>query len=770
MEAVAADEIAGACQQGRVLDCTDASSGGRRVLDADLIRRCCGELADGMDARGVRIRNAVIAGCVDLAAMVVPFPLRFDGCDFESALVLEGAVLYELALTACARVPGLLASGLQIRRDLDLSGSLVSGAHRTSASTTRRAAIWLCESDIGGRVLCVDTTIRADGERAIQADRMHVGGTVRLLHQFTALGEIRLIGAHIDGSVDLTGARVESVAGPAVDLAEAVIGGSVFLVEDRTGRRPVIRGRMDMGSTRIGGQFLIRNATIEESVITPAARGYDRSWASGSAISAPRLTVGADMTLDGACEVTGGIDLAMSEMSSLHIGGQCSFQAPGRTAINAVNAELRSTLTLSPGVIVAGTIRLSGALIHGNLALRGAVLTAPENSSLLAAYGVTTDGEVELQDLRATGGRLQFRGAAIGSVMNAAGAHLSNPAGETLGLHQATVKGSVRLTSGFQSTGLLVLNRATIEGRLQCTGGSFTCPAPFEGNLGGHAIEAISATVRGGMDLGWTSVSPSVDFTSATTSFLADDPPNWPPQFIISGFAYDRFEDPQGAGSARAWDLRSRREWLNRQATYDSGPYEQAAQVFRQHGHTTEADAILIAQRQQARHATSGWQKLPGRILDAAYSASVGYGYRPGRVLWLLAALLAMVIASLEVPAWQATLRAAAVTGAVYTTRGLKQPPRGSPATSDRDTGSRAKPGTGVQTCGNGEIRCFNATLYAIDTVLPLVSLDQRSVWYPDPHVPNGSLMQWWLNIATLLGWLLSSILVLSLARLARNT
>jgi hypothetical protein len=37
---------------------------------------------------------------------------------------------------------------------------------------------------------------------------------VRLLHQFAAVGEIRLIGARIDGSLDLTGAHVKSVAGP----------------------------------------------------------------------------------------------------------------------------------------------------------------------------------------------------------------------------------------------------------------------------------------------------------------------------------------------------------------------------------------------------------------------------------------------------------------------------------------------------------------------------------------------------------------------------
>ena len=59
--------------------------------------------------------------------------------------------------------------------------------------------------------------------------------------------------------------------------------------------------------------------------------------------------------------------------------------------------------------------------------------------------------------------------------------------------------------------------------------------------------------------------------------------------------------------------------------------------------------------------------------------------------------------------------------------------------------------------------------LYAIDTVVPLISLDQRTTWFPDPYVGGGQLMLWWLNLATLLGWLLSSIFVLSLARLSRS-
>lgn len=71
--------------------------------------------------------------------------------------------------------------------------------------------------------------------------------------------------------------------------------------------------------------------------------------------------------------------------------------------------------------------------------------------------------------------------------------------------------------------------------------------------------------------------------------------------------------------------------------------------------------------------------------------------------------------------------------------------------------------------CGDGQVRCFNPVFYAIDTVIPLVSLDQRDTRYPDTSTRAGVVMQWWLDIATILGWLLSSIFVLALAGLARS-
>jgi hypothetical protein len=65
----------------------------------------------------------------------------------------------------------------------------------------------------------------------------------------------------------------------------------------------------------------------------------------------------------------------------------------------------------------------------------------------------------------------------------------------------------------------------------------------------------------------------------------------------------------------------------------------------------------------------------------------------------------------------------------------------------------------------SGQVRCFNPVFYVIDTVIPLVSLDQRDTWYPDTS--THAVMQWWLDIATILARLLSSIFVLALAVLA---
>ena len=760
MDEIGETELIGALRAGSAVHGT--ADGVQRSVRAELLRTCCHELQDQVDPRGMRLTKVHVTGALDLAGLTVPFPLRFDGCEFDVAPVLEGAQLYELSLTSCPRLPGLLGNGLSVRRDLDLSRSQVSEALWTSASTSRSAAIWLCEAEIGGRLLCVGTVLDGQGYRALQADRSHVGGTVRLIQGFRSAGEVRFLGARIGGSLDFAGAQIESSDGPALDLEGAVIDGSVFLIDDQAGRKPEIRGRLTMASAQLAGRFIIRNAIIRADADSQTGSIYERPTSAGTALDAPRLSVGAEMVLAGRCEVTGRIDMAMSDVSSVSIGPHCVLRAPGRTALDLTNAQIRALLRLDERASVEGTLRLAGAAIRGTLALHGE-LSHPEHESLVGGSAMTVEGDVFLDGLRTDGGAVTLAGARLGS-LSARGARLHNPGGYSLRLSQAQINGPVRLISGFRSTGLVAFNRTTVEGRLHFTDGSFDCPQASASNEAGHAIEAISATVRGSIDLGWTAVSPSVDFTDLTTTSLADNPATWPERFVIAGMTYERFERPQGAGPGRVWDQAARCDWLRRQAEFDSGPYEQAARVFRQHGYTEEAEQILIARSQHARQV--GWSHAawPRRVLDMTY-ATIGYGYRPARVLWLLALLLVLVTVSLEVPGNRAALRANNGNGDVYTTSGLL-----TASSHGQSGGAPTGHAARADTCGNGEVRCFSPVLYAIDTVIPLISLDQRATWYADPDVPNGVFMLWWLNLATLLGWVLSSIFVLSMARLSRNT
>ena len=771
---VNATHVIEAARGGHLLDC--AVNGEPGPIDADLLRSLFRERHAIVDDRGLRLSNAAITGPLDLTGVTVPFPIHFQRCRIDQPLQLAGANLQELVLTRCT-LPAVLANGIEVRRDLNLSGSVISGSQMTTASESRAAAVWLCESRIGGRLLCVDTTIRPAGGRAMQADRMRVAGNVRLIHDFVADGEVRLLGAMIDGSLDLTGAHLGDGTGLALDLADAAIGGSVYLIADRTGRRADIHGRIDLGSARISGQFIIRNATVTAGA-TPPQDGYTNTRAHGAAISASRLSVGGEMDIDGDTTIDGRMDLPLAELGSLSAGPGCRFIAPGSDALDLTNTTLRSRLELAPSVAIRGTLRLTGAAIHGNLTLSGVRLTDPGGRSSVAAQAVTVDGDVQLLALEVAAGKVNFRGATIGGMLDAQGAHLNNPDAYTISLHQAAVRGSVRLVDGFRSTGAVLLNRVSIDGRLDCRGGIFVCPALTPENPAGTALEAFSATMRGGMYLGWQEIHPAINLTATTTSTLADDPAAWPASYIITGLTYERFENLDLHRPDNAWNGPARRAWLAGQTPFDSGPYEQAARVFRQHGYVREAEDVLIAQR---RIAAKTAIRRPGTgpllatftgLRSALFGATVGYGYRPGRVLWLMTALLLAVLLTVVLPSGRDTFRATDPAGNVYTPTGRLVSVATPPDNTKIPAGSFATAAENIATpgaCGDGQVRCFSPVFYAVDTVVPLVSLGQRAAWYPNREAPWGEAMDVWLNLATILGWTLSTIFALSFTRLARS-
>jgi hypothetical protein len=62
-------ELLSAGQRGAVLD--GMADGRKRIVQAAVLRRCCHELKDRIDPRGLRLANAVVPGELDRSGLVV---------------------------------------------------------------------------------------------------------------------------------------------------------------------------------------------------------------------------------------------------------------------------------------------------------------------------------------------------------------------------------------------------------------------------------------------------------------------------------------------------------------------------------------------------------------------------------------------------------------------------------------------------------------------------------------------------------------------------
>jgi hypothetical protein len=762
-------QIRAASQARQLLDCrsepaTDGAPEPRRSrISAAALRRACLTSAAELDPFGIRIVNAVIDGVLDLRAANIVVPLHFVGCVFTAAPQLDGADLHELVITT-SQLPGLLANGVRLRRDLVLSGSRVTGSHSTSAAPGRYSAIWLTEAEIGGRLLAIGTVIDTPAPRAIQADRTVITGDIRLGSGFRANAGIRLHAMQIGGSVVLNGATVSARVGRALDVAETAIRGTLFLLDDPdTGQRTTIYGRIEMGRATIEGGVRIGAARLTALPAGSSSRYeyHGQDSAERALLVAPGLTVHGPVVVGPGTELDGAMILPGAELHSGAVFNRLILRNPADLALDLAQAQLGAGLSITDAEI-EGTVDLANARIVGPVSLARTRLSQPKDRRCLNGVGIRVDGDLTLNHLRATDGAVDLRGSSVDGIVDAEGAELVNPGHRTISLHHARVQGNVRLCQGFSSVGLIMLTRVTVEGRLRCDGAvlEWVNPvtgddAPSELNPRGSAIEAISATFRSGLSLGWQIRAGGVDLTDAQTSFLADDPAgDWPTRSLLAGFTYRRFAPLDHLHGQGEWRPQVRARWLAQLAEYDPRPWAQVATVLRSSGNESGAEDLLIAQRRCERRRRIGAQsRFWRRVLDVLADVTVGYGYRPARVLLIMLTLIAAVSIVLLPKGGHASMRAVDPDGVVYS-------PSGIVAAADDPTSTGS--------CGQGKVRCFNPLLYAVDTVIPIVDLKQRTTWYPARDA-GGGWLEWLLSAGTILGWVTSTVFALSFTRLGRT-
>ncbi|MFE2375811.1 oxidoreductase [Streptomyces sp. NPDC059398] len=386
-----------------------------------------------------------------------------------------------------------------------------------------------------------------------------------------------------------------------------------------------------------------------------------------------------------------------------------------------------------PRCRVAGGIRLTDAQIGTDLLINMIVVHPDRKGRSIAA-----DGLYVAQDLQAemieSHGEVSLRSARIGVSLSFNGSRLLNPDGRrALNAPQLSVERTLYLSAagvapdGGGTTPPYGTGPTPPYGtRLQpfeCVGGIRLDDGRF-----GDALDLRSAKFRMHSDqelslrriqtpelrfLGDRPEQGRVVLSGAKVVNLVDMSTSWPGPggLAMGGFSYENLI-PVGH-----FPLEQRLEWVTAATPeYAPEPYERLASVLRNSGEDADAREVLLAKQRRRRETLPLAAKVWGYLQDW----TVAYGYRPGR-----AAL------------WMAVLWAA---GTVAFSRYDPKPisPDGHPQ--------------------------WNAALYALDLLIPVVNLGQDGYW----KLSGG--WQWTAAALIVLGWILATTVATGATRLLRRS
>lgn len=550
-----------------------------------------------------------------------------------------------------------------------------------------------------------------------------VDGLLRLA-ECRSDGALRLTRAHITGTADLTGMSVRG--------APALHADSLLVERDIICRDAIVNGEMLMWSARVGGTLVLEGARITNP-------GGATLNGDGLVIAAGLFCGNALGRSGHALRSLGELRLQDAKISRCCLLSGAKLSRSSGAALNADRLQVEGLLALDAGFTADGPVTLTGATVHGPLVLKDATLNATGQRALdaalahiggdLASSGLTALGEVRLEGTRISGSA------------DLAGARIHNPEGETLSARRLHVLG--RLYCGnLVSQGHAVLTDASVAASAEFHGARLTNPA-------GNTLTARGLTVGGALDCcegflshGRVSLSGSrtasalclegatiegplsvrriragvvktdartqlhgpVDIRHSQIDVLADTPGCWPDDLRLDGLVYDHLDAP--------FPLHDRLAWLSKEiGGHLPQPYEQLAATYSRQGHDAAAREVLLAKCRAHRAGQPSAVRLWGHIQDW----TVGYGYRPIRAAgWLVLLLLVATIAF-----------------------DVRHPPAVKP--------SEAPP--------------FNAFLYALDLLVPVVGFGQEQAFSPTGW-------QQWLAAALMAsGWVLATTIATGLTR-----
>jgi hypothetical protein len=490
------------------------------------------------------------------------------------------------------------------------------------------------------------------------------------------------------------------------------------------------------------------------------------------ALAADWIRAGASVTIE-STRARGTLSLVGAVIEGHLTLDDSQLDGRGQYALNAKLARIDGNLYMR-GAQVKGELRLGHVAINGDLDLRRATLDRDGSPAALSADTGRITGRVRMSDGFSSHGEVSFVAARLRDI-DGAGARLAGPrrslfldradivndvslrdveANGEISLADARIGGSLDLDHAVLEVDdpanivCLRADNATIAGDVTLDGCTLTggarLPGATMGQLvlvdisvtrsGSTAISLRHAEIRSRLLMRKARIDGLFDLRESRMNDLDDTVDAWAgvSQLDLDGLTY------HGLASA-GWTVDQRLAWVRRshgprsESRYFSpGPYEQLARTYRTRGESALATRVLMARendRLTADHprGPAGTMRHLGRY---ALKVMVGHGYRPGRAVWYLLSLIAVL-----------GLFFALGPNHVHAITSVDGLPRDE----------------------------FNPFLYAADTVLPVVDLGESDSWRADSSQPWGSIYRATAVAAIVAGWILSTAIVAALARLARS-
>jgi hypothetical protein len=536
---------------------------------------------------------------------------------------------------------------------------------------------------------------------------------------------VRLRGARVTGRLDLMGA---SVTVPLVcescwfddepRLVEAVTR-TVRIVHSRlpglNGTRVRLDGILSLWACQVTGVLRLEQAritgqlTVREAAVSAVPGGP----AGTTAMSADGLAVTGGVDAVGLI-AHGSVSLRTAQVSGSLDLSSARITCAGQRALILSNAVISGKLD-GGGLAVTGELRMHNTRVAGSLILNAARLENPDGIAL-SAGGLVSGGMFLSEGFVAAGG-IRLIGAQLDANLTLTDAVLSKPGGLALDLTRArlsnlnaaglTGMGQVTLAQA-QVGGDADLSGARLDGELRVAGasigGELSLAQARLRHPGGDALAATALRAAGLSLRTAEAIEGVVDLRHASVGIVRDDPGRWPSQLSLEGLTYQALEP--------ALPARQRLRWLARDPRgHQPQPYEQLAAHYAAIGQPAQSLSVLHAREQHQRRGLSA----PARAWSTLQDVAVGYGYQPWRALAWLALLLA----------------AGTVTFA------LAPPPA-------------------LQA---GAAPHFNAFVYTLDLLLPVVDLGQK-------HAFNPAGAEQWLSYGLVAaGWILVTTVAAGAAR-----